>query len=246
MAEGFHKAHCGSCQRETVHYKEKGDKPAHCTDHSPWPPNRKRTVVNDAIGIQMDLSRSKSAVQAHKSATVSRVTTNPMAKRRGSYHKAECLTCNKETWHYKSALGKVSCTVHESKLVQVAGDTVNEVKGPQVHIAGKLDRSLWRHATPSQRGVSVTNEDWAQAMFPPELEKPQLDPNQVYCSFCGGVTDQINTLMEKKPVIRRIMQGVMIGDEVVMQERVTSKIETVHACPNCVLEVRRPIVVRRV
>lgn len=163
------------------------------------------------------------------------------------YHKAECATCNKETWHYTSELGQTICCYHSNNMVK--GRATSEVKSQAVRIAGRLDLTLWRVAEDRKTTkVDISNEVWAKDIFADAPESATaFDPNKNYCSFCGAVVDQIHTTTEKKPVIT--MRTDVYRDssgEVQIQEKVTSRAETIHACPDCCLNIRKPITVRRV
>lgn len=159
------------------------------------------------------------------------------------YHTQHCDTCNKSTWHYTSQLGQVICCIHSNCLVR--GGSTTEVKSPKVAIAGRLDRTMFRIAEDRRSTkVNVTDEAWAEDLFSEE-EKQELPlaPNQLRCSFCNAVTDYMQTLTEKKAVIRKIEDMHKdVSGKVHITERIVSRTETVHACPNCVLNIRRPIV----
>lgn len=159
------------------------------------------------------------------------------------YHKQHCDVCAKETWHYTSQLNEVICCIHTNCLVR--GGSTTEVKSPKVAIAGRLDRTMFRIAEDRRSTkVDVSGEDWADDLFTEEEKQaPALDPSQVRCSFCNTPTDYMQTLTEKKAVIRKVQDMYKdTAGEVHITERVVSKSETVHACPNCVLNIRRPIV----
>lgn len=183
-----------------------------------------------------------------------------MADTRGFY-KTDCSICNKETWHYKSASAQHGhCTNHSpwdpkrkhAKITENIGQgsLYNTRQLPteyELRIANKLDRSLWQHAELVRRSSVVVDDDWAKGLFPDSVTSTVKDPDKVYCSFCGAETQRIDILTERKPVIRRVTEARRTDDgEVVMQERIISKTEEKHACPNCVLQIRKPVVVRRV
>jgi hypothetical protein len=162
---------------------------------------------------------------------------------RQQYRQVFCETCQKDTWH----LG-TRCTYHTSNILQTGGSSTGEIRTAAVH-TGRLDRSFWRNAEShtKQCGVVIEDEEWAKQLFGDEPEQPVATPDQLTCSFCGTPVDHINSLTEKKPVIqfRRDVWKDSNG-EVQIQERMTSRAETHHACPNCSLQLRRPIAVRRV
>jgi hypothetical protein len=175
-ATGFHKTECSLCQRTTWHYKE-GDKPAHCTNHSTWNPNRRHAVVG---------------------------------------------------------------TVMQAQLTR----TVQAPTERELRIANRLDMDLWRHAE-EQRKTCVDITQSAQGIFP--VDTTVRDPDKLYCTFCGDEVDQVRVTTERKPVVRvKIDTYKDTSGEVHVQERVVTRAETIHACPNCCLRVRKPIVARRV
>jgi hypothetical protein len=171
------------------------------------------------------------------------------------FHKAHCTVCNRKTWHYAEAgsSGKAKCTDHSDYVVgrkhaivgnMMLADFSKPVHQPterELKLANKLDMSMWRSAEDRKSHVYV-DADWAT--FP---NSPEKDPNKLYCSFCGSEVDQVNQLTERKPVIRKV-QDTYRNDsgEIIIQEKVVSRMETVHACPNCVLQIRKPITVRTV
>lgn len=175
--------------------------------------------------------------------------------------KKHCDVCNKETW-WTTSPGATSshCTDHSNwtpnrkhavvgAIMQARLSPVHEAPSErELRIANRLDRSLWKHA--EQRNacsVYIGDQEWAKDLFPVDPAPVTLNPDKVYCTFCGKETDKINTLSEKKAFIRKVIETYRTGDgEIVMREKVTTRTETLHACPEHCLEIRKPIVVRRV
>lgn len=187
----------------------------------------------------------------------SKVYSDPAEMPQG-FHKAECNVCNRATWHYKQG-NAVHCSDHSDykpgRKHQIVGSMmlanltkpVEAMNERELRIANRLDRSLWRHAEErSKVSVVIGDEDWAKGLF--EDNPVQLDPDKLYCSFCGDVIEKIHTTSERKPVIRRIVDAYRdeTTGEVVQVEKVMSRVETIHACPNCCLNIRKPVTVRRV
>jgi hypothetical protein len=75
-----------------------------------------------------------------------------------------------------------------------------------------------------------------------------LDPNITRCHFCGTeIKDKLTAMAECKPVIRMVTEAYKDSSGVLQtREKVTSRVETIHACKDHVLEIRKPIVVRTV
>jgi hypothetical protein len=162
------------------------------------------------------------------------------------FGKRDCGTCLRPTYHYK---GK--CTDHSEwnpnrehvdvRNVVFRPGSEEETAKPR---AIRMDMSLWKLTSERRKSqVDISSEAWAAGLFPDDPDTPTVKPGQVACSFCGQGVDLINALMEKKPVIRRVMNAYRDDDgEVHIQERVTSRAETVHACKDCCLQIRKPVV----
>jgi hypothetical protein len=175
------------------------------------------------------------------------------------FHKAHCELCQRNTWHYKQG-NTVNCSDHSAwtKPVpnrKIEGNIVMGTMGKSkpepmtetaMRIANRLDRSLWSHAEErSKVSVVIGDEAWAKGLF--EDNPVKLDPDKLYCTFCGDEIDRIHVTSERKPVIRKIIDAYKDeSGEIHQIEKVISRVETIHACPNCCLKVRRPITVRRV
>lgn len=175
-----------------------------------------------------------------------------------AFHKADCITCGRKTWHFKDGDKPARCTDHSNftpgqqrkhlaDIVQ-GGSLYSRKELPterEIRIANRLDRTLWRMSEEKRIAqVDVSGEDWAAGLFE---EMPTLDPSKTYCSFCNEPVDKINTLTERKPTIRMIDETYLDSEgQLQVQTKVTSKVETQHACPKCVLNIRKPIVVRKV
>jgi hypothetical protein len=182
------------------------------------------------------------------------------------FHKAECNICKRETWHYKEGDQIARCSCHSaypnrvmrqqyenSKNSTIQGGSLYSRLGSElptereIKIANRLDRSLWSFAEERRNSRVVLDSPWAQDIFADSEPVKPLNPDKLNCTFCGVETDKINSLTEKKAVICKVMDTYKTADgEVQIREKISSRVETVHACPNCCLQVRKPIVVRRV
>jgi hypothetical protein len=175
------------------------------------------------------------------------------------FHKAHCDVCDRKTWHYKESGGQnPHCTHHSNWTpgrkrhvpdIMVQGGLGKakpaEPTEREIRIANKLDMSMWRNA--EERYKSHVRMDNASGLFSNASPATAKDPDKTYCSFCGDAVDAIHRLTEKKPVIRKVIDTYKDATgEVVVQEKVVTRVETVHACPNCCLNIRKPIVVRSV
>ena len=168
------------------------------------------------------------------------------------FTKQDCTKCGKKTWHYKEGdkPARCSCEVKTAEVQGIiqGGSMYSRKELPteaEIRRANRLDRSMWQVAEERRSSqLDVSNEAWAAGLFS-DADFP--DPNKEHCTFCGAeIKDQVNTLQEKKPRIVVKDIPVKIGDEITIQRKVTSQVETLKACPNCVLNIRKPIVVRTV
>lgn len=167
----------------------------------------------------------------------------------GTYYKAMCATCNKETWHYKpfESHNAVHCCVHSNN--QVAGKATNSINKPKALATGKLDMTLWERGMQERKNrIPLEGPLWATVTEDLKQENPHpKDPSKTYCTHCGAEVDSLHTTSEKKPLIR-YSQTVYrdVDDKLVIQETVVSQLQTINACPNCCLKIRKPITVRTV
>lgn len=160
------------------------------------------------------------------------------------WHKQNCVTCGKETWHYQ--VKNVSCCVHcvpSNNLV--GGAATREVKAKAVRIANKLDRTLWAISTERRENSAVIPAALGAQLFSDSEPTVTLDPNKVTCTFCGAQVDHMNVLTEKKAKIRIVEKKfINSAGELDVQRKVTSQQQIEKACPNCCLKVQKPIVAR--
>lgn len=179
-----------------------------------------------------------------------------------SFNKRDCELCQRTTWHRTvrrpNGDEHTYCLDHSEYvkgrrhvIVKDAVSGLHDIQKPselELRIANRLDRTMWNVAELKRAStVDVSNEDWVDALFADEKQQPTRDPNKMYCSFCHSEIDKVNTLSERKAVIKRIEEPYRnSAGEIAFQEKIVSKVEDFHACPNCVLQVRNPIVVRRV
>ncbi len=183
-------------------------------------------------------------------------------KNNGNFHKAHCDKCAKETWHYidRSALNpKAHCCdcppseAERKRMDRVKDATVVLAQLTPIHeqptegeiaVANRLDRSLWGNAE-DRIAREYVDQEFAQRHIPP-AEKVN-NPLQTVCSFCGAPTDKILSTSERKTMIQKKIKVYKDADgNIQQQEQVIAKLETVHACSNCVVNIRKPVVIRRV
>jgi hypothetical protein len=168
------------------------------------------------------------------------------------FSKQLCSDCGKKTWHYKEGDKPSRCSCKDQPIpangIVQGGSMYSRKELPterEIRIANRLDRSMWQVAEQRRTSqVDITDEPWAAGLF---ADAVLPDPNKLYCSFCQAeITNKIDMLTEKKPVIRKVLDAFKVGDEIALRERVMSRAEEVRACPNCILQIRKPIVVRTV
>lgn len=171
------------------------------------------------------------------------------------FQKAYCDLCNRVTYWYKEA-GKAPahCTDHSNwhKGMRHADTSeasfmlANLSPKPEAPTEGELRRAnmMLRNAeTVTRKRPSLEGYDWAADLFP---AMPVRDPNKLYCSFCGNPVDVVNvTLGRSKPLVRKTEQVYKDSTGGIhVHERVTVQVAEVQSCPNCIVQVRNPIVVR--
>ena len=169
------------------------------------------------------------------------------------FWKQDCEKCGRKTWWSNSA-AKAHCTECPSRFLQQPADSVIGAKVPEIpkeweiRRANKLDRSLWKITQERKiTQVDISSEGWAKDIFADEPELPALEPGQMRCSWCGRVIDSTNSLSERRPFIRIMHEPVEGPDgSIELRQKVTSKIQDVHACPDHYLQIRKPITVRTV
>jgi len=174
------------------------------------------------------------------------------------FQKAFCDVCNRITeWYKEAGSAPAHCTDHSawkagakrvdvSKAIATLAQLVPVVEAPQEWEVRRMNRMLRSADSVKSRGASLAGHDWASDIFSDLPEQQPLRPGQVYCTFCKKPTDQVNLTTERKPKITKTEVMDRIGDEFTMRERVMVKVTEIHACPDCVVNVRNPIVVRTV
>lgn len=111
----------------------------------------------------------------------------------------------------------------------------------------RLQKSMLRAADSKFSGVSLAGYEWAEGMFDRDPDSDKLDPNQIHCSFCGRPTEKLDLTSERKPQIRTRVDHHQHSDGTIeIREHVEASSETLHACPDCCLQIRKPITVQRV
>ncbi len=194
---------------------------------------------------------------ANKPTTAKEITSR-------GFHHVECDLCQRVTWHYYSGANNEipHCTNHSDWKPGVRKPSVRDstiivgsLRNKPVHTApserelriiNRIDMKLWRTAEVRKSSVDIDDCEWAAGLFDGDDPQPK-DPNKLYCTFCGTEVDHVHVTTEKKPKIRTVIETYKDGaGDIHVEEKVISQADTVYACPNCVLQVRKPIYVRRV
>lgn len=180
------------------------------------------------------------------------------------FHELPCDLCQRTTWHYKpEGEGSATCCNHspvdcspqgrlkEHPIPAITGGT-NLHAGPsdsQLRRLNRLDMGLWRSAENRKTQLQVS-APWAQDLFGPDpfaAPVKESKPGQLYCTFCGVEVSYLAVLSEKNAKIRFIREPYKdAAGDIQVRERVVSMTEELHACPDCVLNIRKPVIVRRV
>ena len=182
---------------------------------------------------------------------------------KGRFHKGFCNLCQRNTWHYKGAgandkahctdhsdwpskIGRSTLAVKDAIIVTAQLTPIHETPTEgTVRAMNKLNKSLWRNA--SDRIARYYGDDEWLTGGNDVQETQAPDPDKHYCSFCGNETAQIKLTTEKRPKLKKVIETSLDADNnVVITEKAVVGTETVHACPNCIVNIRKPIVVRRV
>lgn len=188
------------------------------------------------------------------------------AKKPNAWNMLLCAICNKETWHYKPiGSAKPHCTQHSDwcrglkhanpeKEVSIIAKMREVPENPsewELRKANRMDQSLFRLAddrVTNPKYASMAGYDWVDELFDQAEEDNPRDPDKTYCTFCGTEVDYVNLTSEKRPRIRKRLRVVKNedGDDITIDDEIEVKVETINACPNCCLKVRKPIAVQRV
>jgi hypothetical protein len=176
------------------------------------------------------------------------------------FHKALCDLCAKPTWHYKEADQHAATCCNHSNYVagrrktRVSDNTIIVAHLTKTHpdppsekelrIANRMNTHVLAHIDRKKARVAL-DQPWAKGMF--DAAPKMRDPSKTYCTFCRNEVQQIDLTTERKPKISRTQEAYKDATgAVVIQDRIVTQMETLNACPNCCLNIRRPIVVRRV
>jgi hypothetical protein len=168
------------------------------------------------------------------------------------FWKQDCDRCERKTW-WSNSTSKAHCTECPSKYLNQPAGSIIGAKVPEtakdweIKRANRMDLSLW-NTTQERRvtQVDISNEDWAADLFADAPTLPKLEPGQMLCSWCRKVIDATNSLSEKRPVIRVKQEAIEGPNGPELREKVYSRVETVHACSEHYLQIRKPITVRTV
>jgi hypothetical protein len=170
----------------------------------------------------------------------------------------ECADCQKVTTHYKGHGNNdvLHCTSkqHPGYTAPIAEGTIQmgsmnnkpHMEAPtegELRRLNRMDRTLWRSAEERKHRVYAPQDISDQ--FNQIAEKHMVG---LTCKFCNAPVDEITKISEKKATIRKYTDSYRdeFSGEIVMTEKVTSRLEEIHACKNCSLKIQKPIHVRRV
>lgn len=181
------------------------------------------------------------------------------------FHDVYCDDCGGVTIHYKSGASDNAgkqvpphCTNHskwDGRKHAVASHVIpidlNKIAPTEIELrrANRLDMSMWRSAEERKCQVQVDGAEWGFLFgdlaydVSDDKDKPR-DVDKIYCSFCGLETDTLHLTSEKKPKIRFKQEIIKRGDDFEVKEKAVTSVETINACPNCSLNIRKPINVR--
>lgn len=178
----------------------------------------------------------------------------------GAYQllKQFCKLCQRETYHSQWFPHDPTCNEHSDwkpGKKRSLPDTMMlmrltpEHKSPteaELRRMNRMEKTMLR-AADSRHQVSLAGYDWAEQIFERDPDTENLDPDKVYCSYCGRPTQRLDLTRENKPRVRFRNIPVMDSDgNVELQEKMEVVATTVNACPDCCLNVRKPITVQRV
>lgn len=182
---------------------------------------------------------------------------NEVSKKANKFSDVYCEPCGRITIHYKPGDAPAHCCKSASHpgskpielpaiIKQGSANNSVEVKAPteaELKRLNTIDRSLWPDH--SKRRY-ISGPKWQSVFTEMKGNSVALkDITKDYCKFCGNEIDSLHTTAEKKPLIRFGTTAYHDADgNLVIQEKVTSQVITIKACPNCSLQVRKPITVR--
>lgn len=262
--KGYYKLFCDTCQKEVWHYKPDIG-PIRCCVHAGniIAGNAKPVTNEHYIAQDTKKDLGKDATPQHNAEQNEKVEEKLVDSK--GWHKRMCQLCQKYTWWYKSPDEEpIHCTNHsawtgkkhivvekESNHVQVVAQfapVYNTPSEKELQIANKLDRKLWANAEEKRKSeVVVTDLDWAQDLFPDAEPSGMKDPDKLYCSFCGKETPYTQATSENRPKMRYVQDVYKdASGELHIKEKAVVTSEKVNACPNCSLNIRKPIQVRTV
>lgn len=264
----YHKSACTTCGKVTWHYTVHGV--TRCCIHDGNLAKPTASAVPDVVPFisaddapkTLDHSRDEVLPKGKKSDKVYTPGTCPKG-----FHQASCLVCGKDTLHYKDETPyPAACTVctkqGNAEFVarrKALGETVsvtnvidpNAPKPPtdgEFRRLNQLDRSMWRSAEERTSHVHVPDDmEWAFDLSGFASDKPTApkDPDKYYCTFCGRETPYLQLLKETKPKVKKVVNHYRNGaGDLITEEKVITSVERIQACPDCSLNVRKPIPVR--
>lgn len=172
------------------------------------------------------------------------------------WHRRHCEKCNTETWHADVhcvvCLGNTKCEKHgillHSCFTCNMKPSVVEVRGKK---ADSLTQKMLRNAERRQTQIDLSDDllVWGlDVMQTAPVDSEMRDPDKHYCTFCGAETAQINLTKETRTKIKREVHATKdnLTGIVSIEEAYRAQLEKVQACPNCSLEVQKPVEAFRV
>lgn len=170
------------------------------------------------------------------------------------FQERACDLCNRKTWWYgdhctNHSVWKpgVKHAVPDVMVLMKLRDTPKEPTEEEFRRMNRMDRKVMNFAGDKRAQVAVSQE-LTDAVFGKDDGVP-FDLDKTYCSYCGSPVEQIDLTTSKiKPHIRFSSEPYMDPDthEIKELRKINVISETLHACPKCCLNIRKPIIVQRV
>lgn len=165
-----------------------------------------------------------------------------------SKQKQFCSECGKKTWFYHQGTQEPHCTErHPGWAPRTDGFAIPEdpSKKPPTEVElramNRIDRSLWQRSV-TERNTRVSAPDMID-LFDADPEPLPVDKRR--CSFCGVVTDLGMVQSEKQVQIKKFEEPYLDSDgQIAIKETIRRQVEEMHACPNCISSISKPVVAR--
>lgn len=258
---GYHTLYCEVCQKETWHYYKHGL--GKCTVHqsnlASTTAIKNEAVVKptEKVFISEKQDESKYVPYSHdtykKPKKENKIFLYDECPK--GFHLVECQKCAKVTTHYKGEgdKEKPSCTIcNHERVANMRHNVipVDETKRPptegEFRRMNKLGPMMYRNSEARKARLPLPKHlDYLRDEI--RTEKPVVDVNNVFCTFCKKQTSRISATTEKLPHIKKQTEVVKLGDGTTeIREKTVVTIEEIIACPKCSDKVRKSVEVRTV